>query len=586
MRGRIAAMLRLSSMAEWYRARLGARPRLDWQPGAGSAMAGNWLAKSKQGMAELRRRRVLRALGAYVLGGWVLLQVANTVADPLGIALWAQKALIYAVVIGIVPAAILAWVYDLTRHGVVRTPDGEARGLDGSGAPPAMLAGDAAGGEPVSRIASIAVLPFADLSQAQDHGWFCDGLAEEILDSLCCVRGLRVASRGAAFQFRGGHVDPREVGAKLHVDAVLEGSVRVAGQRLRVIAQLVDAHSGYQSWSETYEREVADVFAIQREIAENVTRALKLSLRENAAFRGEKYAPRNMEAYEHYVRGRQLTGQFSQNTIMQAPQQFRRAIELDPQYAQAYAGLADALAQQAQWRFAPAAQVMAEGTVAANRALDLAPDMAEAHMAQGHLRSVAGDADGARRAFERALELNPGLFDAWHYYARDCYSRGEYARAAELFQRAHRVRPDDFTPLIFAASSLRALGDEEGARKLTARASAGLLRQCEMEPDNLRAHYLAGGALLQAGRKEEGRRLTQRALAMAPDDFSALYNAACFHALAGEPEPALDLLERALAKGGGFPDWLRHDTDFDSLRSHPRFQALLARFCMNPAAAG
>ena len=551
-------------------------------------MAG-WLAKSKQGMAELRRRRVLRALGAYVVGGWVLLQVANTVAAPLGIALWAQKALIYAVVIGIVPAAILAWVYDLTRHGIVKTPEGAPRGLDGADAPaPALIGGpiESTGGLPMSRIASIAVLPFTDLSQAQDHGWFCDGLAEEILDSLACVRGLRATSRGASFQFRGGNVDPREVGRKLQVDAVLEGSVRVAGQRLRVVAQLVDAHTGFQTWSENYERAVADVFAIQREIAENVTRALRLSLRENAVFRGEKYAPRNIEAYEHYLRGRQLVGQFSQRTILEAPEHFRRAIALDPNYAQAHAGLADALAQQAQWRFAPAAQVMSEGTAAASRALDLAPDLAEAHLAQGHLRSVAGDADGARRAFERALELNPGLFDAWHYYARDCYSRGEYARATELFQRAHRVRPDDYTPLIFAASSLRALGDEEGARTLTARAASGLYHQCELEPDNLRAHYLAGGALLQAGRKEDGRQMTLKALAMAPEDFSALYNAACFHALAGEPELALDLLERALAKGGGFPDWLRHDTDFDSLRTQPRFEALLARFCMNPAKVG
>ena len=539
----------------------------------------SWWKNPGLRFAELRRRRVLRALGAYVVGGWVLLQVADVTLQPLGVAPWVQRALIIAVVAGIVPAAILAWVFDLTRAGIVRTPE-RVPGLDGSDAPPVLLAASPAAA-PVSAIASIAVLPFRDLSPAQDHAWFCDGLAEEILDSLCCVRGLRVASRSASFRFRESESDPRELGRLLNVDVVLEGSVRVSGQRLRMGAQLVDAHSGYQHWSETYERAVTDVFAIQREIAENVVRALKLSLREHAEFRGEKFAPRNIEAYEAYLRGRQLVGQFSQRTILQAPEFVRRAIARDPGYAQAHAGLADALAQQAQWRFAPASEVMAEGTVAANRALDLAPDLAEAHMAQGHLRSVAGDAEGARRAFERALELNPGLFDAWHYYARDCYSRGEYARAAELFQRAHRVRPDDFTPLIFAASSLHALGDEEGARALTARAASGLYRQCELEPDNLRAHYLAGGALLHAGRKEDGRAMTQRALAMAPDDFSALYNAACFHSLAGEPEQALDLLERALAKGNGFPDWLRHDTDFDPLREHPRFQALLARFCMN-----
>jgi adenylate cyclase len=542
-------------------------------------MAG-WLTTSKRGLAELRRRRVLRALGAYVVVGWLLLQVADATFEPLGLPLWMQKALIMAVVAGIVPAAILAWVYDLTRHGVVRTPqEGEPRGLDGSGAPPAIMSGDAApanaSASNVSMIASIAVLPFTDLSQAKDHDWFCDGLAEEIIDSLCCVNGLRVASRTASFRFRDGSVDPREIGKLLNVDAILEGSVRVSGERMRVTAQLIDAEAGYHSWSETYERPMLDVFAIQREIAEHVARALKLSLA-GAAIRGEKYAPRNMEAYEAYLRGRQLVGQYSQRLLLEAPAMFRRAIALDPGYAQAHAGLADALALMAQWRFAPAAQVLPEGTAAASRALDLAPDLAEAHVAQGHLRSLGGDPEGARRSFERALELNPSLFEAWHYYARDCYARGEYARAAELFQRAHRARPDDFAPLVFVASSLGALGDKSGSLAMARRAANGLVRQAELEPDNVRAHYLASGVLHQIGRTEEGRQMTERALAMRPDDWSALYNGACFYSNIGEHERALELLERALRQGGGYVEWMLHDTDLDPLRGLPRFQALLA----------
>jgi adenylate cyclase len=535
-------------------------------------MAG-WLSTSKRGLAELRRRRVLRALGAYAVAGWLLLQVADATFEPLGLALWVQKALIIAVVAGIVPAAILAWIYDLTRHGVVRTPQGAALGLDGSGAPPAVLAGSEPA--PSSAIASIAVLPFTDLSQARDHDWFCDGLAEEIIDSLCCVRGLRVASRTASFRFRDGSVDPREIGKLLNVDAILEGSVRVSGERMRVTAQLIDAEAGYHSWSETYERPMLDVFAIQREIAEHVARALKLSLA-GAQIRGEKYAPRNMEAYEAYLRGRQLLNQYSQRLLLEAPDMFRRAIALDPNYAQAWAGLADALALQAQWRFAPAAQVLPEGTAAASRALDLAPELAEAHMAQGHLRSLAGDPEGARRAFERALELNPSLFEAWHSYARDCYARGEYARAAELFQRAHRAQPDDFTPLVFAASSLGALGDKAGSLAMAQRAANGLVRQCALEPENLRAHYLAPGVLHQVGRTQEGQQLAERALEMRPDDWSAVYNVACFYSSAGEHERALDLLERALSHGGGYLEWMQHDTDLDPLRGLPRFQALMA----------
>jgi adenylate cyclase len=554
-----------------------------------------WLQGPKRQFAELRRRRVLRALGAYVVGGWLLLQVADVTFTPLGMPLWAHRALIIAVVAGVVPAAILAWVYDLTRHGLVRdgqdarvprragspgaaTPQDDApRGLDGSGAPPAALPPDLVGDAtaPMSAIAAIAVLPFTDLSQAKDHDWFCDGLAEEIIDSLCCVRGMRVASRTSSFRFRDGSVDPREIGKLLNVDAILEGSVRVSGDRMRVKAQLIDAQAGYHSWSETYERPTTDVFAVQREIAENVARALKLSLA-GAQIRGEKYAPRNLEAYEAYLRGRQMLEQYSQRLLLDAPSMFRRAIALDPDYAQAHAGLAEALALKAQWRFAPAAQVLPEGTAAANRALDLAPDLAEAHLAQGLLRSLAGDPEGARRAFEHALELNPALFEAWHSYARDCYARGEYARAAELFQRAHRTRPDDFTPLVFASSALAAAGDKVGSRAMAQRAANGLLRQCQLEPDNVRAHYLASGPLHEIGRTEEGREMAERALAMRPDDWSVLYNAACFYSQSGDHERALDLLERALGHGGGYLDWIRHDTDLDPLRGLPRFQALLA----------
>jgi adenylate cyclase len=552
-------------------------------------MAG-WWQRTRSHFAEVRRRRVLRALGLYVVASWVAMQVADVTFEPLGVPAWAQKALIITLALGLVPAAILAWVYDLTRHGLRRT---EAVSEPAAAAPTASAsvtatataasgatsAGTGEASPPAaafSPIAAVAVLPFIDMSQAQDHGWFCDGLAEEIIESLCCVKGLRVASRTASFRFRDGATDPREIGKLLGVDAILEGSLRVAAGRMRVGAKLVDAREGYQTWAETYERATSDVFAVQRQIAEAVARSMKLSLAAPPPGRGEKYQPRSLEAYEACVRGRQRVNAFSRRAVMEAPTHFRRAIALDPDYAQAHAGLADALAQQAQWRFASVEQVLPEGTAAASRALDLAPDLAEAHMAQGHLRSLAGDADGARRAFERALELNPALFDAWNNYARHCYARGEHARAAELFERAHRVRPTDFAPLVFVASALHAAGDEAGARAMARRAAEGLLRQCELEPDNVRAHYLTPSVLHQAGRVDEARALAQRALALGGDEWSTLYNLACYHAYAGETEQALDLLERATASGGGDPEWLRHDPDLASLHGLPRFEAMLA----------
>jgi TolB-like protein/thioredoxin-like negative regulator of GroEL len=555
---------------------------------------------------ELKRRRVFRTLAAYLVFAWLALQVADATFEPLGLPAWSQRALIIAVIAGIVPVAMLAWVFDLTRRGLVRTARVEspanARGLARSGATSGSASGSGSGAAsgigigagsgatrggidglpaavvagPMSAIASIAVLPFTDLSQARDQDWFCDGLAEEIIDSLCCVRGLRVASRTASFRFRDGTVDPREIGRLLNVDAILEGSVRQAGDRLRVTAQLVDAGNGYHQWSETYERQAEDVFAIQADIARHVAEQLKLSLAGPELGRSLRYAPRNLQAYEFYLRGRQLAGQTGETAWAQAPTMFRRAIELEPDYAQAQAGLADSLAQLILWRFAPADALLPEAAAAAAKALDLAPDLAEAHVAQGHVRSLSGDDEGAVRSFERAIALNPGLHEAYYYYARHCYARGEWTRAADLFQQAFRTRTDDYSVLALAVNALEAGGDAAGAEVLAKRALEGMLHQCALQPDDPRVHYMAGGLMLHLGQRESGVEYAEKALALRPDDFGTIYNVACAHSLAGHHERALDLLVRALAKGRGYYHWIVKDSDLAPLRELPRFQQLLA----------
>ena len=520
--------------------------------------------------AELRRRRVVRTAAAYLVFAWVLLQVTDVTFEPLGLPHWTQRALIIALAVGFLPVCVLAWIFDLTRAGVVRTPPAA---LDAPTAAPAIAAAPSA---PMSAIASIAILPFADLSQAKDQDWFCDGLAEEIIDSLCCVRGLRVASRTSSFRFRDGSVDPREIGRLLGVDAVLEGSVRKAGERLKIVAQLIDAQDGYHLWSESYERTLADVFAIQGEIAKSVAQALKLSLSGSVAGKFQRYAPGNLAAYEFYLRGRLLAGQTTDTAWREAPKMFRRAIELDGNYAQALAGLADSLAQQILWRFLPAEQVLPEASAAAAKALDLAPDLAEAHVAQGHIRSLAGDPEGAARSFERAIALNPGLHEAYYYYARHCYAQGDYVRAADLFQSAYRTRPDEYVVLALAVPALVASGATERANILARQALAGLRHQYELDPDNARLHYMAAGLHLRLGEREAGREQAEEALRLRPNEFATFYNVACYYSLAGDSERALDLLDQAFRSGGGFPDWIEHDSDLAAVHEHPRFKALLA----------
>ena len=559
--------------------------------------------------AEFRRRRMFRAMGAYFVGAWLLLQIASVTFPPLGLPEWMQRALIIALAVGVVPAFVLAWIYDLTAHGVVRT---DARSADpGSGTPApspiatvervvsatAIQAGGEEGGvvagpdcgvavcaeasAPTPADTSIAILPFADVSPARDQDWFCDGLAEEIIDALCCVRHLRVASRTASFRFRDGSVDPREIGRQLRVGAILEGSVRKSGERVRITAQLIDAASGFHLWSESYDRRVEDVFAIQSEIARKVSAALRVSLTGEVAARLERYAPRDMQAHEFYLRGRQLVGKITDAAWRQAPAMFRRAIERDPEYAAAHAGLADVLAQQLLWRFARAEDVLPEATRAAHRALELAPDLAEAHVALGHLRSLTGDNEGATRSFERALALNPELFEAYHHFARHCLSHGQYERAAELFRTAFSLRPDDSTVLAQAVAALDASGNKEVAEATAREAEAALRHQIELDPDNARAHYMLAGILARLGQREAGKVHVETALQLQPADYATFYNAACYYSLAGEVERAVDLLERACELGGGSRDWFEHDSDLNPLRDHPRFQRMIARLAGN-----
>src|SRR5690242_10397125 len=245
----------------------------------------DWIGILKQSFAEFRRRRVFRVVAVYVVTGWILIQLGSAVFEPLGLPSWSMRLLLVLLAIGFVLACVLAWVYDIGAHGIERTaPLPQA---------PAAVAEDAPD-------ASVAILPFADLSEARDQAYFCDGLAEEILNALASVRGLRVASRTSSFRFRGGGTDAREIGRALNVAAIMEGSVRKVGDRVRVTAQLIDAGNGYHLWSENFDRKLEDIFAIQEEIARSVARALRVSLKGAAKLDRDCScnAPSDMRAYE------------------------------------------------------------------------------------------------------------------------------------------------------------------------------------------------------------------------------------------------------------------------------------------------
>ncbi len=425
-------------------------------------------------------------------------------------------------------------------------------------------------------ITSIAVLPFLDMSPGRDQDYLCEGLAEELINALTHIDGLRVAARTASFQFRAAGADVREVGRQLGVETLLEGSVRKADSRLRVTVQLVEVGSGYHRWSQRFDRTLDDVFAIQDEIAESIARSLRgdvLSGREKEAMVRPQTGP---AAYEYYLRGRQHLPRLTQPDLERSAEMFQKAIDLDPGYSPAFAGLAMVHATLYEW-YGAKDQDLLEAERTSQRALELAPGLAESHVARGCALSLSRRYDDAAREFEEAIALNPNLFDAYYYYARTSFARGDIAGSAEQFRKAAEVRQEDFQSPMLRSQSLRMMGRKDEAK------AAGLegIRRAEqmlaLNPSEGRALSLGSGALFEDGQVARAIEWSRRALDLYPDDLGALINGACLHSKAGQKEEALQLLERVFARGWGKRDWVEHDPDYDCLRDDPRFKAMLEK---------
>jgi TolB-like protein/Flp pilus assembly protein TadD len=425
-------------------------------------------------------------------------------------------------------------------------------------------------------IESLAVLPFADLSPQKDQEYFCDGLADELINALTRISGLRVASRTSSFQFKGVSAGVGEIGERLGVRAVLEGSVRKSGDRLRVTVRVTDVERGFTLSSEQYDRSVADVLEIQDDIAQRVVRALAVRLSDHERRALEKSVTVDPRAYDRYLRGRGLFHQVRFETLVKARDMFLEAIGVDPSFALAYAALADVCSFLYQWR-GRHPELLAEALSASARALALRPDLAEVHAARGVAVALSGDLDTAEREYRAAIELNPQLFEPHYAYARACLEQGRMVDAARLFERAASLRPEDYQSPALLALTYDGLGQRERARASYQTAVAVGMRHVERYPEDVRAVYMTGSALICLGEVDRGLEWVERARALDPEDGGTLYNIACAYARAGRPDEALDTLEQALDRAVSNLAWIANDPDWIELRGHSRFRALLER---------
>ncbi len=382
-------------------------------------------------VSELRRRNVFRMAALYIVATWLVMQVAEVLIGLANLPDWTGRTVLVILAIGFPIALVFSWFYEITPEGISLERDvapGKSithvtgRRLDFLvisflSAAVILFAVDKWWISEPPPARSIAVLPFVNMSGdlAQEH--FSDGMSEELLHRLAQVSELHVAARTSSFHFKNRNIPVAEIAAQLGVQSVLEGSVRQAGDTIRVTAQLINASDGYHIWSKTYERELGDIFDIQDEIAAMVVDALKVTLLNDEKVRMAAHNRANLAAYDAYLLGRYQMARRTSTALQQAVEHFNEAIRLDPSYPQAYVGLADTYSLLERYGTMGRSEVIAKAEPAAERALELDGTLGEAYASLGRVRLWQGELEAAEQAFLRALELNPNSASAYDGYA-------------------------------------------------------------------------------------------------------------------------------------------------------------------------
>jgi serine/threonine protein kinase/Tfp pilus assembly protein PilF len=423
---------------------------------------------------------------------------------------------------------------------------------------------------------SVAVLYLENLSDSKDDDYFRDGMTEDVIMELLKIKGLRVFPRTTVLTFRDKPFTATQIGQQLSAAYVLSGSLRRAGSRLRITVQLIDTRDGFPVWAERYDRKLEDVFAIQDEIAQNIARELRLMLTDQEKRAIKKVQTADVQAYDYYLRGRQFFQQFQRKGAEFARQMFARAIAIDPNYALAYAGVADC------WSLLyassePSEANLKEADAASRKALELDPELAEAHASRGWAVSLDRRYEEAQQEFDAAIRLNPNLFEAYYFRARAYFAEGKLAEAARAFEQASEINPDDYQARTLAGMVYRGLGQKADAEASYRQALHLAEKHLELHPDDSRALCYGAQSFCQLGERTRSLEWADKALAMEPNDSGLLYNVSCVYALAGQTEEAITFLERAVRNGFAHKDWMIHDSDLNVLQGTPRFQDLLQK---------
>jgi len=589
--------------------------------------------------AELKRRNVIRMAGLYLVGAWLLTQVATTVLPLFDVPGWTLRALVVVLVLGFVPASICAWVFELTPQGFKRDEEvrsGEsiaphtARRLDRLItvllivalvyfafdkfvlAPRREAIAQQHKSEEVAEARkqggvealvqsygdkSIAVLPFADMSQARDQEYFSEGMSEELLNLLTQVPGLHVAGRQSAFSFKGKDAASAEIGKALNVSTLLQGSVRKAGDRLRVTVQLVNATDGFQIWSQTYDRQEADIFAVQDDIAGAVVDALKMKLLPGLRPSNSKHHVPSFETYDQYLLGRKALSSDAEGSTEAALKAFSAAVKSDPNYAQGFAALAMAESFIAESTSDSSAteQGHRRAMAAAEQSVALDPELGDAYGARGYVRAIDyWDWSGAMADLAKAISLDPGearnqlrygyllailgrlseanialdkstqqdpLFvPAWVELGLVRAAQGDYAGARAAMNRVLTIVPGHHAATMHLGKLSLLQGDAAAARSVFAQ---------------LKSNYGLALAEHDLGNYAESKHALDQLIALHAQDSP--YSIASAHAWSGYRDQAFAWLDRAVTQHDAELVAIKYDPLLRGLRDDARYTALLKK---------
>jgi len=445
------------------------------------------------------------------------------------------------------------------------------RDLD-SGRKRAAEGGDSrAGTKPAER--SVAVLYFENLSGVKEDEYLRDGITEDIITELSKIKGLNIFSRPTVLAFRDRAVTPAQIGQQRTATHVLAGSLRRAGSRLRINAQLVDTHTDFPLWSERYDREMKDVFEVQDEIARKIAEALRITLspQEQAALAAKPTD--NLQAYDLYLRGKSYARRLTRQDLEFALQMFENAVAMDPRFALAHAAIAKVCAEY-HYNFQRDATWIGRAMAASQRAVALQPELPEVQIANAWVLYAGNQYDEAVNRARQAIERKRDCDGAYYLLCRAMFASGRYQEVADIAEAALEASGDDYNVFVPITNSLGALGKQEMLNSMRQRRIAALENHLKPVPEDARARVLLAGDYMDLGRSEDAVREAGLAMALRPNEATVLYNLSCVYCKMNKKTEALDALKKAWNAGFREADWARRDPDLDLLHGDPEFERM------------